>query len=104
MVEFPISVPTSIDWPAAILMIEGCCVNSRLLVIQRSSLAKYPGCTHWHFKRPKEKGTLELTVWPDQGKAWFIHRANRSAAWMDGAISQLVPIIEAELNRLNSKP
>jgi hypothetical protein len=97
--EHPITVPPTIDLTAAIPRIEACCTDAGLRITQRGSLAKYRGCTHWHFKRPNHTGTLELTVWPDQKSAWFITRSNREAEWMPSMIGELIPIIEAEFSR-----
>jgi hypothetical protein len=63
----------------------------------KTSLRKYPGCTHWHFKRGKQKGTLEMTYWPNQNKLWFTVRADRQADWMSVTLALLQKSIETEL-------
>lgn len=100
MIQHLITVPPAADLAVAIPHIEAICTGAGLLITQRGTLSKYRGCTHWHFKRPYHKGTLELTVWPDQKSAWFITRSNREAEWMPEMIYDLIPIIEAALLEL----
>lgn len=56
------------------------------LVATRTSLSKYPGSLHWHFKRPGEKGTLEATWWPKGQRLWLSVHEGRSAPWQDAAV------------------
>lgn len=34
-----------------------------LTVTMRGTLAKHPGCAHWHLKRKGAKGVVEVTLW-----------------------------------------
>jgi len=51
----------------------------------KTVLAKYPGSTHWHFARPGERGTLEVTYWPGQSRCWISVHVNRRGAWIPEA-------------------
>jgi hypothetical protein len=44
---------------------------------------------HWHYKRGRQRGTLEITLWPLGRRAWFAVHANRGAAWIDDAITAI---------------
>jgi hypothetical protein len=52
----------------------------------KGALSAYPGCTHWHFKHGRARGTLELTWWPARHRLWFKIASNRRGAWMDATI------------------
>ena len=60
------------------------------LEINRMSLGKFPGCTHWHLRSPGQGGTLEATWWPARGRLWLSVHTNREAAWQESAISRLL--------------
>lgn len=63
--------------------------QSGLLVTLRGTLKKFPGSTHWHLKRGRESGTLEVTLWPEQRRAWFTEQHGRVAPWIDAEIVRL---------------
>jgi hypothetical protein len=52
-----------------------------LSITMKDSLAKFPGSIHWHLKKGRERGTLEVTLLPD-GRLWFSMHQNRSADWV----------------------
>src|SRR5687768_17700711 len=56
---------------SAIARIDAALAAHGLLVTMKGTLKSYPGCTHWHCKSGNEKGTLEITLWPAQKRAWF---------------------------------
>jgi hypothetical protein len=60
------------------------------LTIQVGTLAGYPGCTHWHFTKPGEKGTLEATWWPPAHRLWLSVHANRQSAWHESAVDHFL--------------
>lgn len=72
--------------------IEACCEALYLTQTLRSTLGKFPGCTHWHYKlgRPqgKAKGTLEITLWPKQHRLWLALHENRKTDWTAGGSSR----------------
>ena len=43
----------------------------------KGTLASFPNCVHWHWKRGKERGTLEITWWGKQDRLWFKVAAGR---------------------------
>lgn len=68
-----------------------------LTQVSKGSLGLYPGSTHWHYKLGSQTGTLEITFWPKEQRAWFALRANRYARWMDSIVPQLKIDIEGWL-------
>ena len=66
-----------------------------LQVSLRGTLKKFPGCTHWHAKLPGQPGTLELTIWPQQQRAWISIQSGRTADW----ITKKLPEIQKTLSR-----
>lgn len=66
--------------------------DAGLRVTLRASLAKFPGCIHWHVKQGSEPGTLEITFWPRERRAWFAIQDRRQAPWIE---EKLVALMEA---------
>lgn len=54
-----------------------------LEIALRGGLKKFPGCTHWHARLPGHSGTLEITLWPQERRAWFTVQNGRRAAWIE---------------------
>jgi hypothetical protein len=85
-----------IDWPAdvsearMIARIEAACTGVGLTITLRGTLRANPGCVHWHTKRGRQSGTLEITLWPQEHEAWFAVHANRNAPWISDAIAEIV--------------
>lgn len=61
----------------------------------RGSLAKFPGCIHWHAKKPGATGTLEFTLWPQEQRAWLTVQSGRRAAW----IEVILPAVQRQLQQ-----
>ena len=53
----------------------------------RDGLKKFPGCIHWHAKNGGQPGTLEITLWPQQQRAWFTIQDGRAAGWIDAKLN-----------------
>jgi len=71
--------------------------ESGLNTTLRASLRKFPGCIHWHLKRGVESGTLELTFWPRERRAWFTIQDGRKAAWIDEQLKVLDTAIRLQI-------
>jgi len=95
--EYDLRVGADADLGRAAAVIERCCAGAGLRVTLTDTLAAYPGCVHWHLKYGKEKGTLEVTLWPAQRRAWFKVATNRDGPWIAAAIERLKPCIESAL-------
>lgn len=62
------------------------------LIVLESSLAKFPGSTHWHLRRGGATGTLEVTWWPRTDEFWVSFHSNREADWMRSILDELTPL------------
>ena len=71
--------------------------DAGLTVRLRGSLRKFPGCVHWHVKRGRQPGTLEITFWPREHRAWFTIQDGRRADWIGGQVQSLADAIRRQL-------
>jgi hypothetical protein len=74
--------------------IEEVAVELGLAATMVTTLAGYPGCTHWHFKRGKQRGVLEATYWPGENRAWLSYRSGRDADWIPAAIREFQRLVK----------
>ena len=66
-----------------------------LVVSMKGTLAKFPGCTHWHLKRGGERGVLEVTLWPAEKRLWLSVQDGRKGAWIDEAVERLARVLSS---------
>jgi hypothetical protein len=52
----------------------------------KGTLGTYRGCLHWHFKKPRISGTLEVTAWPVKKRLWFSVQSGRVADWINAEL------------------
>ena len=69
-----------------------------LTVTMRTSLKKYPGFVHWHARNGRESGTLEITLWPKEHRAWFSIQSGRTASWIGDTLEALSVAIRDRLH------
>ena len=93
-----ISIADNASMPSA-ARIERAIDRCGLGVSMRGTLAKYPGCAHWHLKKGRERGTLEVTLWPSERRLWLSVQSGRTAPWIDEAIKQLKAALAELLNQ-----
>lgn len=94
MSEIPFHLRENEDPSAAIERIDSAIGAHHLLTTMKGTLKSYPGCTHWHCKLGREKGTLEITLWPAQRRAWFKIQAGRRAPWIDEVVPKMKRTLE----------
>jgi hypothetical protein len=87
MREVEFSVPQKCDLKLAERLIEEICGGRGLQVAMKGSQSKFPGSIHWHYKREKQKGTLELTLFPANRWLWAKVAEGRKAPWIDFGIA-----------------
>lgn len=75
--------------------LESAFLASGLTVTLRTTLKQLPGSRHWHVKRGRAPGTLEVTLLPSQRRAWFGIHSNRRGEWIAAAMSDLKQALEA---------
>jgi hypothetical protein len=90
MKEYPIQVESRLDAKQVEIAVENCSRGLGLLETMKGTLAKYPGCVHWHFQKPRVSGTLEVTSWPSENRLWISVQQGRRAEWLEEA----VPLME----------
>src|SRR5260370_16523720 len=89
MTEIEITVPLQTDLSQAEQIIEQCCKAEGLSASLKVSLAKYPGCIHWHFKRDGQRGTLEITLCASMRRIWFSIHTGRTGDWIEETLTCL---------------
>ena len=80
---------------SAIELIDAAIARHGLITTMKGTLKSYPGSTHWHCKLGREKGTLEITLWPAKQRAWFKIQAGRRAPWIDEIVPKIKQTLEA---------
>jgi hypothetical protein len=68
-----------------------------LTITLLGTLKKFPGSVHWHVKDGRQPGTLEITLWPEEHRAWLTIQDGRTADWIDTCAATLIQVIEARL-------
>ncbi|SDK29926.1 hypothetical protein [Sediminibacillus albus] len=61
--------------------IEEVIANYHLTITQKTTLRTKKGSYHWHTKKEKQAGVLEITYWPQKGRLWLEIADNRLADW-----------------------
>jgi hypothetical protein len=95
MREIDFAVPRDADLGRAERLIEKICARRGLILAMKGSLLSYPGCVHWHYKRPDQKGTLELTLFARDRRVWAKVQDGRKAPWID----QELPGLQVDIER-----
>ena len=93
-----IDLPIDLDERSIAAAVEDTGAEAGLSLNMKTSLKKYPGCTHWHFKRPGQRGVLEVTWWPGDAdirppRLWLSVHGNRQSDW----ISELMPRLRSRI-------
>jgi hypothetical protein len=94
MIEVELQIPDRIETEAVIRVIEQVCASNELTCSLKGTLISYPGSVHWHFKRGRQNGTLEMTWWESEHRLWFKVAYGRADEWMLESIPQLKEQIE----------
>lgn len=89
------------DWsrPEALAEgVEAACGTLGLCPTLKAPLAAYPGSVHWHWKRGKERGVLEVTLWPAGRRLWVSVQSGRAARWTAQAADQLQKLLSGAVS------
>src|ERR1700752_5223048 len=97
MIEVELQVPADAKSDSVVQVVEGGCNEKSLTCELKGTLARYPGCIHWHFKKDREKGTLEITWWEIENRLWFKVAKGRTADWINESMAELKKQIEISL-------
>ena len=90
-----LDLPESESPGGIVSLIERAVAAGGLKVVLKASLARFPGCTHWHVNRGRERGTMEITYVPSTRQAWIECRQGRDAEWVKPASRQLAQYVKA---------
>jgi hypothetical protein len=83
--------------------VDAACANLGLNATRKGSLAAYRGSVHWHWKRGKERGVLEVTLWPPGRRLWISVQAGRAAPWTSEAADRLQKLLSIAADQLNAE-
>ncbi len=97
MLIVDIPLPASADCTTMEQRIDEAIARCGLRVSLRGTLKRFPACIHWHVTKGGTTGTLEITLWPQEHRAWFSVQKRRTAAWIDAEIVRLGNVIQAQL-------
>ncbi|HUJ51708.1 MAG TPA: hypothetical protein VLW25_15975 [Bryobacteraceae bacterium] len=97
MQQIEFSVPARCDLKKADALIERVCAAHGLEAAMKGTLATHPGSIHWHWKMPKQKGTLELTLSRADRRIWAAIHTNRQAPWIEQVLNRVRADIERAL-------
>jgi hypothetical protein len=97
-------IPLPADWltERAQAEIERAIETCSLSITLRGTLRKYPGSKHWHLKKAACKGTLEITYWPQEQRAWCSVQRGRQGEWIEAAIAQFLVVLRADQSDSNT--
>lgn len=98
MIEVDVQAPSTIKTEKLIQQVEQAFSQYDLTCTLKGTLASYPGCVHWHFKKGREAGTLELTWWEAERRLWFKVGDHRTAPWIEKAIPYLKKQLETSFS------
>lgn len=93
MQTFDIPLPADRDLRPVPEMVAAVSAAHGLTLSLQSTLSSYPGSYHWHYRRGRERGTLEITFWPARRRLWLKIAAGRTSA----AIAALLPRLHSAL-------
>jgi len=97
MIEVELQVPADAKSDLVVTVVEQVCDAHDLTQALKGTLVSYPGCTHWHLKKDKQKGTLEITWWESENRLWFKVANGRTGKWIDEMLPKLKMEIESTL-------
>jgi len=100
MIEVQLQIPDSVNTNALVRVVENICIANCLTCTLKGTLAGYPGCVHWHFRRGRQKGILEMTWWEMEHRLWSKVAGNRTGEWIEDSIPLLKEQIERSLYQL----
>jgi hypothetical protein len=100
MKQVPIHLPRGVQNVER--AIDRAIADTGLTVVLRGSLKKFPGCVHWHTKRGRESGTLEITYWPGEHRAWFTIQSGRKGEWIEDGMRGILRVIRRGIGKASA--
>jgi hypothetical protein len=84
-------------------VIESVAKSNGLVVSLKGSLRAFPGCVHWHFKKERQSGTIEVTMWPQKRRVWLSVQSGRRAQWIEAALPGMRRSLQDAMKERRSK-
>ena len=95
MIETDVRLPPLFSPALVPHLVAQSCAGEGLTLTLKGTLKQYPNCLHWHYKKGKEPGTLEITWWEQENRLWFKVSAGRRGEWIEETIARLKLKIES---------
>ena len=92
--EIEFMLPPLSDHSQVTDLIETICRDLELTCSLKETLKSYPGCVHWHYRKEKFSGTLELIWFATKPRLWAKIHPKRQAAWMTTTLPLIKQRIE----------
>jgi hypothetical protein len=67
---------------------EDLCAAMNLTLTMKGSLKSLPENIHWHYKKGKEKGVLEITLMNQSNEVTLSSKENRGGNWIQEIIEE----------------
>ena len=99
MIEVELQIPADARSDTVVKVVEQVCTANNLICVLKGTLASYPDSIHWHFRKHKQKGTLEISWWESENRLWFKVTKGREGEWIEESIVELKKQIESSLLR-----
>ena len=80
--------------------IEECAAAETLRVTLRETLSQYPGSLHWHWKRGREIGILEITLLNRERRIQLSVQAGRVGTWTTETMERMSEILPVSYTHL----
>ncbi|MBC8103488.1 MAG: hypothetical protein H7Z41_12995 [Cytophagales bacterium] len=90
-----IILPRTFPLADAARAVEVACEAEGLRVATRGTLADQAGSIHWHYKRGKETGMLEVTLLNRERRILLSVQKNREAPWTEAALEAISAALTA---------
>ena len=102
MKQWEVRLPVDTDLSNAEGIIGTCCMTLAFVQKLKGTQKTHPGSIHWHVGRPRERGVLEITLWPQARRLWLAVHKGRDALWTRAAAPQLSKSIQRALRSSNA--
>jgi hypothetical protein len=90
-----VDLPAGIPFADVARLVESMAESEGLRITLRGTLAQHPGSLHWHFKRGREPGTLEVTLLQRERCIRLAVQAGRGGPWTEQVMEHLSGTLEA---------
>jgi len=100
MQNFELTLPLQANDADMVRIIRSVLMAAGLEISLHGTLKQFPGCEHWHARSPGQSGTLEVTFWPQQHRAWLTIQSGRTAVWITTRLPEFLAKLEQGLAAL----